>query len=157
MDFEGDGVVDYTGADFEELSHIYDVEGIYYPAVIVTESNGNANSDTVAINVINKAQLDLKLQEKWDGMKGALANGDVEKAVSNFASDTREAYGKQFTALSAVLPAIANEFNNSPISLVKAGSNYATYEIIVTRAGKALSFSLQFIKDVNGLWKIWRF
>ncbi len=49
MDFEGDnGVVDYSGATFEDISHTYTAEGFYYPTVKVTDSEGNSHSDTVA-------------------------------------------------------------------------------------------------------------
>ncbi|MCL5421312.1 MAG: PKD domain-containing protein [Nitrospirae bacterium] len=86
MDFEGDGVIDYTGQTFESISHTYTTEGIFYPTITVTDDQGNTYSDTIAITVLNKAEVDTLLKGKWEGMKGALAVGDINRAVINFDS-----------------------------------------------------------------------
>jgi len=51
MDFEGDGIIDYTGDSFEDVSFIYTTEGIYYPEIRVTDDQGNTYTDKIAIVV----------------------------------------------------------------------------------------------------------
>lgn len=157
MDFEGDGVVDYEGMSFEDVSHTYETEGIFYPTVTVIDNQGNAYSDTIAVTVLSKEAMDTLLKEKWDGMNSALARGDIEEAVINFSSESQGLYNEQFTSLKSVLPAIAEEMSSAQIYLVSVENNTAKYEVLTTRKGKALSFHLMFVRDINGLWKIWRF
>ena len=58
MDFEGDGVIDYTGTTFENISHTYLQEGIFYPALTVKDAQGNTYLDTIAITVLSKTEMD---------------------------------------------------------------------------------------------------
>jgi hypothetical protein len=155
MDFKGDGIVDYTGATFDNISFTYNTEGIYFPAVTVTDNQGYSYTDAIAIVVLNKTELDVLLRAKWDAMKTALANQDVEGAVKDFTENTKDTYRQQFTALSSVLDIIGNELGQ--IQLVNIQDNKAEYEIIVTRNGITYSFPLLFVGDSNGLWKIERF
>ena len=85
MDYEGDGVIDYTGTTFDNISHTYTIEGIYYPTVFVTDTQGITYSDTIAIVVLNQSNLDALLRAKWEAMKTALWNQDINGAVSYFA------------------------------------------------------------------------
>ncbi|MBI5408654.1 MAG: fibronectin type III domain-containing protein [Nitrospirae bacterium] len=155
IDYEGDGTIDYTGANFDDISYTYTTEGIYYPTVTVTDDQNNTYTDTIAIAVLNSAQLDVLLQGKWNGMRTALANQNVEGAVELFDTNSQEAYRQQFTALSPILDIIANDMGQ--IQLVTIEDRRAEYEVIVTRNGVAYSFHLLFVKDADGLWKIGKF
>jgi hypothetical protein len=107
--------------------------------------------------VLNAAQLDALLRAKWEAMKTALGTGDINGAVVNFALDAQGTYRDQFTALSTVLPDIVNELNITQINMVSIEDEIAEYEILVTREGTSFSLNLKFIKDSNGIWKIWGF
>ncbi|MEW6416696.1 MAG: fibronectin type III domain-containing protein [Nitrospirota bacterium] len=155
MDYEGDGTNDYTGATFENIGVTYPAEGIYYPTVRVIDSEGITYSDTIAIVVLNKDQLDTLLKAKWNVMKIALINRDIEGAVSYFSANSQDVYREQFTDLSSVLDVIGNELGQ--IQLVNIENNRAEYEIIVTRNDITYSFHLLFVNDLDGLWKIGRF
>jgi len=155
MDYEGDGATDYTGTAFENISFTYTTEGVYYPAVTVTDTRGTAYTDTIAIVVLNTAALDALLQSKWSAMKAALANQDIEGAVKDITGNSKDTYREQFTALLSVLDVIGTELGQ--IQLVKITDNRAEYEIIVTRNATTYSFHLLFVKESNGLWKIERF
>lgn len=130
-------------------------EGIYYFTASVTGPDGNPYQDTVAIMAANKDQMDVMLKGKWDGMRSALAIGDINIAISFFETSSQETYRTQFTALQPVLGAISNEMGQ--INLVKIEDARAEYEIITTRNGVTYSFYLLFVKDRNGLWKIKQF
>ena len=152
MDFEGDGVIDYTGTTFENISRTYTTEGIFYPTVTVTDEQGNTYSDTIAITVLSKTEIDALLKGKWEGMKGALAQNNINSVVNYFDTFSKDAYKEMFTALSSRLPQIVQELND--IRLIRVIENTAEYDIRTIRNGKEYSFYLLFVRDGNGLWKI---
>lgn len=155
IDFEGDGVIDHTIADLENISYTYTQEGIYYPTIVVTDDQDNRYTDTIAIHVLSREEMDAFFKEKWGGMRNALISQDVEGTLQFFAEDSQEMYREQFTALSSILSTIGKELGY--LRLVTIEDNRAEYEIIVTRDGVTYSYFLLFIRDQDGLWKIRRF
>ena len=119
MDYEGDGTFDYTGVTFDNISFTYATEGIYYPTVIVTDTQGVTYSDTIAIVVLNAAQLDALLQAKWEAMKTALANQDVNGALSYFTEESKQHYNELFTALYDQLPQIVQDMQDIQLIRIK--------------------------------------
>jgi len=155
-DFNGDGVAEITGTDVQVIAQ-YQYPGIYFPRVTVTDNQGNTFTETTLVSILSREEMDVLLQSKWEGMKGALANQDIESAIRNFASSGQLTYKEQFIALQSILADIVNELNAAQIIMVSVEDNEAEYEILVTREGAPFSFHLKFIKDSDGLWKIWRF
>ena len=155
IDFEGDGVIDYAGTTFENISHTYTSEGIFYPIITVTDNLGNAYSDTAAITVFSKTEMDNLLKGKWDGMKGALASGDVETAVSYFAEKTKERYRTVFTAIQDKVSSIAA--NMQGIQLIYLKNNMAKYRIKRSETMGEITYYIYFELDENGIWRIRQF
>ncbi len=152
MDFEGDSVIDQTIVDPDNVSFIYNLEGLYYPTITVTDDQSNQYTDTIAINVLSLDEMDTLLKAKWEDLGTALINDDIEKALALFDEGFREVYREQFIELSSILNTIGNELGY--LRLVAIGDNRAEYEIIVTREGVTYSFYLLFVRDKDGLWKI---
>ncbi len=159
MDFEGDGVSDYTGPTFENISHTYTSEGIFYPTITVTDDQGNTYSDTIAITVLNKTEIDALLKGKWEGMKGALANQNVNSALNYFAEEVKQHYSEIFTALFAQLPQIVQDMQE--IQLIYTKNNTAKYRIRKNElyGGQMLTITyyIYFTVDIDGLWKIYKY
>jgi PKD repeat protein len=159
MDFEGDGVVDYTGTTFKDIAHAYTAEGIFYPTVTVTDNQGNAYSDTIAITVLSKAEIDALLKSKWEGMKGELAQNNINSAVSYFAAETKQLYSDIFTALYSQLPQLAQ--NMQDIQLIYAKNNTAKYRLkkneLYGGSVKTITYYIYFVIDKDGIWKIYRY
>jgi len=155
-DFNGDGTPETTGTEATVIAQ-YQFPGIYFPRVTVTDNQGNTFTETTLVSILSREEMDVLLQSKWEGMKGALANQDIESAIRNFASSGQLTYKEQFIALQSILADIVNELNAAQIIMVSVEDNEAEYEILVTREGAPFSFHLKFIKDSDGLWKIWRF
>jgi len=151
LDFEGDGVVDYSGETFEDISHIYTVEGVFYPTVTVTDNQGNAYSDTIAITVLNKAEIDALLKSKWEAMREALNNKDIGGALGYFVERSKERYRSVFDALKDQLPSIITTFIEFNISDVY--ENIAEYEIVANENGVLYSYPGVFLRGAGGLWK----
>lgn len=152
IDYEGDGVIDYSGETFEDITYTYTSEGIFYPTITITDDQGNTFSDTIAITVMNKDEIDALLKVKWEGMKTSLAKEDISSALSYFGESTKNDYKEMFTALVSVLPIISQEMND--VELINIIENTAEYDIRTIRNGEEYSFYLLFVKDGNGIWKI---
>ena len=152
MDFEGDGVIDYTGINFEDISHAYTTEGIYYPTLTVTDIQGNTYSDTIAITVLNKAQIDALLKGKWEGMKGSLMEANINGSLKYISSNTQEMYRYNFELMKGLLPSIVQSM--SDISFDALTDGFAKYQMHAMQDGTEYSFYVEFVKDINGLWKI---
>lgn len=151
MDFEGDGVIDYTGSTFENISHTYTTEGIFYPTLTVTDNQGNIYSDTIAITVLNKTEIDTLLKGKWEGMKGALKEGNIEEALKYFVEKSKERYRQIFEALRDQLPGITDTFIG--FNVLDAYDDVAEYEIVANENGVLYSYPGMLNKDGNGIWK----
>ncbi len=159
FDYEGDSVIDYTGATFEDISVIYSTEGVYYPTITVTDSQSNTYTDTIAIVVLNVTELDALLQAKWSAMKTALGNQDVDGALNNFAGSSRDHYNVFFTALISQLPQIVQDMQE--IQLIYSENNMAKYRIRKNEVFGAqtleITYYIYFVIDFDGVWKIGRF
>lgn len=155
MDFEGDGVLDYTGSAVEDISYTYSAEGVYYPTVTVTDNQGNTYSDTIAITVMNKEEIDALLKGKWEGMKGALTMGDIEGALNLFTTRSKERYRIIFSALKDQLPIILGTFVE--FNIVNVYDIIAEYELVASENGKLYSYPGVFIKGGDGIWKFKNF
>jgi hypothetical protein len=140
----------------DEYKYRIATEGLYYFTAQVTGPDNNVYQDTVAVTALSP-QIDALLRGKWEEMKSALSNQDINGAVLNFVSDTQANYNKLFTGLKSVLPSYVAELYTTQVDLISIEDNKATYRISVTRNGTALSFHLLFIQDYNGIWKIWKY
>ena len=155
MDFEGEGVNDYNGATFNNISYTYTSEGIFYPKVMISDNQGNTFSDTISIAVLSKTEMDTLLKGKWEGMKQAMINRDVGKAGSYFADWTRDRYTGIFSALGDRLPQIAQDMQN--IRMIYLIDGVAKYRIRRMEEAGEITYYIYFVQDENGLWKIQQF
>ena len=157
LTYTGPGEAELISREGKEYRFKISAEGAYNFIAQVADPDGRIYEDTLALMVFSKEQINTLLVGKWEGMKAALDSQDSEKAVLNFAPGSQEIYKKQFNALKPFLSEIAKELNSAQMNLVDMDNRKAEYELLVERDGVPLSFSLKFIKDQNGLWKIWRY
>lgn len=75
--------------------------------------------------MLDKTQLDTLLKGKWNSMKTALMNQDVEGAVAPFLSSSQERYRDIFSAIADQLPSIAA--NMKAIEMIYAEKGVAQY------------------------------
>jgi len=159
MDFEGDGIVDYTGTSFENISFTYNSEGIFYPTLTVTDNQGITYSDTIAITVLSKTEIDALLKGKWDGMRTALANQNIVQALNYHLDETKQIYSDIYTAFFDQLPQHAQEMQD--IQLIYAKNNTAKYRLreneLYGGTIETITYYIYFVVDKDGLWKIYRY
>jgi len=152
MDYDGDGSIDYTADNADNISYTYDINGLYLAHAIITDDQGNQYGEQIAINIIPPEELDALLKSKWSGMVNALMEKDIETALNFFSERSRPKYEQGFNLLMDQLPdifSLPEEFN-----LVSIKDNIAIYENIVHKNGVSRSYPVIFIKDENGFWKI---
>jgi hypothetical protein len=152
IDYEGDGTIDYSGSTFDNISHTYSTEGIFYPKITMTDSKGNVYADACMIVVQNKAAIDSLLLAKWQAFKKALAAGRINDAVKYFAARSKTAIRSQLTALSQKLRQIVSDMG--VITLVDVKGHNAEYDLRTIRNNKTYSFQVLFIQDSDGAWRI---
>jgi hypothetical protein len=133
--------------------------GIYTFMAEAKDPQGNTYTDTVAVTVLTKEELDTLLQTKWDGMKSALAKQDVGKALTYFAADTQGLYREIYTALGNNLPQIAQDMQN--IQFIYAEGRMAKYRVRRDEeyGGQVypITYYIYFVRDQDGLWKVYRY
>lgn len=159
MDFEGDGVIDYTGASFKNISHTYTSEGIFYPSVTAIDNQGNTYSDSIAITVLSKTEIDTLLKSKWEGMKEALNRGDIEGALNYFTYDSKQKYRAAFTRLQDKIQTIV--FNMQNLELIYVKEDIAKYRIrreqVFEGQTRTITYYIYFTKNRDGIWQIEQF
>jgi hypothetical protein len=99
-------------------------------------------------------KLDILLKEKWDSMRSALKQNDIDNAVSYFHHDIRDMYWKNFAELK---PENRKRISKdlAKISMIKVEMNKAIYEVKSgLKKGDTASFLVTFIKDLDGEWVI---
>lgn len=119
LDFEGGWNYYYSDTVFENVSHTYTEVGIYYPTIYAWDYEGNVDIDTIAIAVLPRAGVDALLKGKWEGMKQALAEGDIEGGLSNFAEGSRDRYRTTFQLLFDKISLLASNMQNIEMVYVK--------------------------------------
>src|SRR3990172_2947882 len=124
-DFNGDGIVDESGSGLSEVTTGYEQTGLYFPSVTVTDTLGNAYTETTVVNVLSRDEMDNLLKGRWEGMREGLVNGDIDRALKFFHEGSKEKYGTIFQLVGSELPNIAT--NMREIQLVYIHEDVAKY------------------------------
>ncbi|MFH1674414.1 MAG: hypothetical protein ABIF87_13435 [Pseudomonadota bacterium] len=73
------------------------INSMIVQAEMDTDELGNTYTGSIAIVVYDRDTMDALLQAKWNGMKQALFDGDIEGALEYFHEKFRAKYGEIFT------------------------------------------------------------
>ncbi|UCG79069.1 MAG: hypothetical protein JSV21_04375 [Nitrospirota bacterium] len=155
MDFDGDGHIEHKATTFEDIFFTYSKEGIYYASVILNDINGNQFSEKLAINVYNEQKIDQLLQEKWNEMKRAMINKDVDGALTYFMEHSRERYRHILIQLKEDLPDIA--YAMGVIQMIYMNNGIAKYRISRMEGQDLITYYIYIVKDIDGIWRIQQF
>ena len=157
-DFDGDGMVEVTGPE-ATVAASYQSPGIYFPRVTVTDSQGNAYTEDILVNILSRQEVDILLKSKWEGMKTGLFNKDIPTALNYFVDSSREVYQQAFSIIMDELPQISS--NMEEIEMVFLSNNNAKYRInrlhYIDGTYQSVTYYIYFVKDLDGLWRIDRF
>ena len=155
-DFNGDGAIDFTGAMLDGQSFTYIQPGIYLPTVTFTDDHGGRVTASTIVQVYDRASLDVFFKAKWNGMKTALMNTDIEAALTHFNHTQQDRYRTVFNMLTAQIAQLAR--NMQDIEQVYVVESVAKYRIrrVQLYGGQLLTFTyyIYFAQDTSGLWSI---
>jgi hypothetical protein len=158
-DTNGDGTSDQAGATLTQITASYQTPGLYFPTVTVTDTMGNTYTDTTIVNVLDRNTINALLKAKWEGMKIALASGNVEGAVGYFIPGVRERYKNTFTLLQSTISTIAS--NMPPVELIYVTEKIAKYRVrrdqVFNGQMETITYYIYFSKNQNGMWQIEQF
>lgn len=153
-DLDGNGSIDLSG-NYPEIINAYLAPGLYFPKVIITDSEGNTYAETTIVNVLSKEEMDALLKGKWDGMKEKLLDRDIKKALQYFSENSRERYNGIFTSLQDRLVNIIAEMRE--IQLIYLENGIAKYRIRRLENVAEITYYIYFELNENGIWKLKQF
>jgi len=151
------GDVEFLESSPDEYLASITGEGIYYFTVQVTDAESNVHTDTVAVVVLDQAQLDQLLKAKWDGMRQALIDGNIESAAAYLKSDRMTAYSDFFQSIpnDQISNVIPGQDKMELVEMLEGKARYVTeIDIVVDGVPTTASSYVIFTQDVNGLWKV---
>jgi hypothetical protein len=149
---DGDGVPEVTGGE-PKITNSYQDPGLFFPKVVILDSQGNRFEETTLVHVIAREEVEPLLRSKWEGMKTALVNGDVEGALQYFVATSRDRYRQTFTDL-------GNERINFLFSTIIEFKIFTLYGKVAgcgavrIEGGRRYAYPVNFVQDENGIWKI---
>jgi PKD repeat protein len=131
-------------------------EGVYIFTVKATDTDNREYSDSISIVVQDKAKIDTLLRSKWDDMKEAMRNNDVEGALKNFSGASTNEYREIFTILRDKLPELAQNMSN--MEPVYINETVAKYRIkrnqVINGEQHTITYYVSFTIDPFGKWSI---
>jgi hypothetical protein len=152
LDLEGDGTTDFTGPALEGQAFVYSTPGLYFPTVVVTDTAGVTQTASALVLVYDQTTFDTFIQNKWQGMKSALRQGDIEGALEFISLSKRESYGRMLEALGPQTADIDQILTD--ISFVEHQGLRAEYQMIRIDEEVRISHFVLFVLDNDGIWRI---
>ena len=152
LDFDGDGITDFTGSTLDGQAFTYAQPGLYFPKATITDARGQRFTLSSVVQVYDLATLDVVLLGKWTAMKEALRRGDINAAVESIVLAARDDYRELFTGL--IVPLSQIDLVLGSISAVSFDEDWAEYQMIRVDNGVRLSYFVLFAKDADGIWRL---
>jgi hypothetical protein len=154
---QGPGDVGITEISASELQLEFTVPGIYTFTYVVTDDQRvDYTSQSAAVNVLDRAELDALLKTRWNGMKSAMAAQDVEGAIGYFTYGQRDTFREIYTLSQDKLAEIALNMQN--IELIYQLNDTAEYriyrDIIFNGQPETVAFYIYFQREGDGIWRI---
>ncbi len=151
----GPGAVTYQSATANTWDASMTATGFYFFTLEAVAANNQMYTDTVAVQVLDEAAMDQSFKAKWNRLRAAMAAGDAQGALNEISTRSRASYAYHFNLLPQHLPVAAEEL--SDIRMVYIRETFAEYEMISVYQGQTYSYPVKFIRDTDGVWRIWGF
>ncbi len=149
LDFDGDGVADFTSAAFTEPQTTYSSQGLFLARLRATDDQGQVYSASTLVSVGGIPAL----EPKWEGLKAALRLADISGALTFIHSASRQRYEAVFRRLTPEQLTMIDR-SLTTITPVEIGPNGAEYAMRRERGGELLSFPVWFQVDADGIWRL---
>lgn len=154
IDLDSNGIPDITTTDVDSaIAHTYTTPGVYPVTAWVLDDQGIERALHLNIVVQDEALQNDLFQQIWSNFSTALTAGNSSTALQSIGSPSREYFGPIMEALSGHLPEIAGDF--SGIQKIQINEDTAEYAVMTVVDGQVRTFVVTFIKDKDGIWRIW--
>ena len=154
-DYQGDGMIDAQGPDLLEQTVTFTQPGLYLPKVIVTDDVGDTFEAMAVVLVEDAVAFETMLNVEWSGMMDALAQGDIEQALTHIHSRKREVMRHDWTVLKDHLSELATVFT-VPLQLTDGNDVRVVMQVLtpITLGTMQFPLEVEFVLDVDGQWRI---
>lgn len=152
LDANGDGVADVQSSTVEGLGYTYSSAGLYTPTATVSFENGTSRTIATIVRVWDADVLDSILQTKWQRLKDAIRNADLDRALENVIARKRQSYRRMLDGLGANAANIDQILGD--ITFVRQQGGRAEYEMIRIQDGLRMSYLVLFGIDEDGVWRL---
>ena len=152
MDFEGDGIPDFTGPSLNDQFFTYTVPGIYFPTAVIDDGQGTQTTISSVVFVESAASANTRFQNLWNGLRGRLAAGDIQGALAYLSPDIQPRFAAVFQNLAPNLQSIAAGLE-TPV-IVEQIDDMAETVIVRQRGSTPFLFFIYFRRDGLGRWFI---
>lgn len=129
--------------------------GIYCFHVDAQDDDENIYSDEVVIRIYDRSELDTLLQNRWSSMIDNLNTGDTASALVFMHGESQHIFETVFGNMLSRMTEFMSTYDS--VTLLSVSGNEAQYKISTVEDGIRYKYPLYFIKDNNGLWKIFSF
>lgn len=154
VDFESDGVVDYTSTDLTlPINFTYALPGKYLTTTTIVDINGVTQTYQNYIIVYDPVALDTKLRSIYTGMLDELITGNVDNAMHYLTGTMQAKFKTSFinggTNLANIIPKLGSIAGGALIN-----GDLAEYVITRFENGQQVSFAIYLVKGRDGVWRI---
>lgn len=152
VDYEGDGIIDFTtNKEQESFTTTYIQPGIYHPSITVT-TDIEVYQKEIVILVQSRESMIQMFTANWNGMNNALVQGDINTALSYMDGFGKKQYGPVFEVLKDKMPQIVQSYSQPQGVLI----TNSVGELAINRLyqGQNRIYFIYFMRDKDGLWKL---
>jgi hypothetical protein len=144
-----------SGIHEAKFQNTYEHAATYQPTLRVRDNKGNVVTHKREVIVRSKAQFETELQNTWADFKMALRNRDIAAALNCTHFSARDEYTK-------ILPKVLKsqvpiDEILTDIQFVNITGSYADFKMVRKEGNDLISYTVEFMLDDDGLWRIQSF
>ena len=154
VDFDSDGIIDYTSTDLTlPIQFTYTLAGKYTATTTVFDTNGVSHTYNNHIVVEDSNAMDLKLRSIYTGMLEQLSAGKISQAMDALTGTMRAKFETAFINSSSKLATLIPKLGTIAGGALING-NLAEYVITRVENGQQVAFAIYLVKGRDGVWRI---
>lgn len=134
------------------LSYTYLASGTYPATLTLIDINGNSYQATLNVVVEDPSAIDAAIRKTWSDFTAALGTGNRAAALNALDYTGQQNYSPVFDALLPEMPTIVSGF--SPLTQSSITISDGEYFLVRTQDGQKNAFFVDFILDMDGVWRL---
>jgi len=126
-----------------------------YLVTVTARTAAGPYANRLAFRALDPTATETLLRQKWDAMWSALLAGNVDGALTYFATRSHERYRSIFTELQPSLPQLYGGIES--FHLLSVTNDEAEAEAVRTEEGIPYSYPINYYWGEDGIWKLRQF